>query len=68
MSSPKSILATYRAQSQTEREKGCDFEELIRTYFRNELRFADLNLSDASSGLQHPINSVQSTAVISAIT
>ena len=42
MSSLQSILATYRAQSQTEREKGSYFEELIRTYFRNEPRFADL--------------------------
>ena len=42
MNSLKSILATYRAQSQTEREKGSYFEELIRTYFRNEPRFADL--------------------------
>ena len=36
------ILAAYRATSQTEREKGTYFEELIRTYFRNEPRFADL--------------------------
>ena len=42
MNSLKSLLATYRAQSQTEREKGSYFEELIRTYFRNEPRFADL--------------------------
>jgi len=42
MSPLQKILATYRAQSQTEREKGSYFEELIRTYFRNEPRFADL--------------------------
>lgn len=36
------ILTAYRAISQTEREKGTYFEELIRTYFRNEPRFADL--------------------------
>jgi predicted helicase len=36
------ILEKYRATSQTEREKGTYFEELIRTYFRNEPRFADL--------------------------
>ncbi|MCU0751017.1 MAG: restriction endonuclease [Akkermansiaceae bacterium] len=36
------ILAAYRATSQTEREKGTYFEELIRTYFRNEPRFVDL--------------------------
>ncbi len=38
----QSILAAYRATSQTEREKGTYFEELIRTYFRQEPRFADL--------------------------
>jgi predicted helicase len=36
------ILAKYRATSQTEREKGSYFEELIHTYFRHEPRFADL--------------------------
>ena len=30
------ILAQCRASSQTEREKGSYFEELIRTYFRYE--------------------------------
>ncbi len=34
MSSLKSILASYRVTSQTEREKGSYFEELIRTYSR----------------------------------
>ena len=42
MSSLKSILASYRATSQTEREKGSYFEELIRTYFRYEATYADL--------------------------
>jgi len=37
-----SILAAYRATSQTEREKGTYFEELIRTYFRNEPKYANL--------------------------
>ncbi len=36
------ILAKYRATSQTEREKGSYFEELIRTYFRYEASYADL--------------------------
>ena len=36
------ILAKYRAASQTEREKGTYFEELIRTYFRYEASYADL--------------------------
>jgi predicted helicase len=38
----ETILAQYRSTSVTEREKGTYFEELIRTYFRNEPRFADL--------------------------
>ncbi|MFO1440747.1 MAG: type ISP restriction/modification enzyme [Verrucomicrobiaceae bacterium] len=38
----QSILAKYRATSQTEREKGSYFEELIRTYFRYEASYADL--------------------------
>ena len=37
-----SILEKYRATSQTEREKGTYFEELIRTYFRFEASYADL--------------------------
>ena len=42
-SSPlQKILAQYRATSQTEREKGTYFEELIRTYFRFEASYADL--------------------------
>jgi predicted helicase len=36
------ILTQYRAISQTEREKGTYFEELIRTYFRFEPSYADL--------------------------
>jgi predicted helicase len=36
------ILDTYRQTSQTEREKGTYFEELIRTYFRHEATYADL--------------------------
>ncbi len=42
MSPLQSILAAYRATSQSEREKGTYFEELIRTYLRHEPRFADL--------------------------
>jgi predicted helicase len=38
----RGILAAYRATSQSEREKGTYFEELIRTYFRNEPKYADL--------------------------
>lgn len=36
------ILTAYRSASQTEREKGTYFEELIRTYFRNEPKYANL--------------------------
>ena len=36
------IIATYRAKSKSEREKGSYFEELIRTYFRYEASYADL--------------------------
>ena len=42
MSPLQQILKSYRSTSKTEREKGSYFEELIRTYFRNEPRFADL--------------------------
>jgi predicted helicase len=42
MSALLPILAVYRATSQTEREKGTYFEELIRTYFRYEASYADL--------------------------
>ena len=36
------LLADYRDSSQTEREKGTYFEELIRAYFKNEPTYADL--------------------------
>lgn len=36
------ILTSYREASQTEREKGNYFEELIRTYLRHEPTYADL--------------------------
>ena len=36
------ILSKFRAASVTEREKGTYFEELIRTYLRNEPTCADL--------------------------
>jgi predicted helicase len=38
----QSILESYRVTSQTEREKGSYFEELIRTYLRFEASYADL--------------------------
>lgn len=38
----QSILDHYRQTSQTEREKGTYFEELIRTYLRHEASYADL--------------------------
>ena len=38
----QSILESYRASSQTEREKGSYFEELVRTYLRFEASYADL--------------------------
>lgn len=42
MTALQSILEKYRSLSQTEREKGTYFEELIRTYFRFEASYADL--------------------------
>lgn len=42
MTALSQILDTYRQTSQTEREKGTYFEELIRTYFRYEATYADL--------------------------
>ena len=42
MTALQNILAAYRNTSQSEREKGTYFEELIRTYFRYEASFADL--------------------------
>jgi len=38
----QTLLANYRNRSQTEREKGRYFEELIRAYLRHEARYADL--------------------------
>lgn len=38
----QSLLDTFRKASQSEREKGNYFEELIRTYFRYEARFEEL--------------------------
>ena len=49
MSPLQSVLAAYRAKSQSQKEKGSYFEELIRTCFRNEPRFADL-YSDVEAG------------------
>ncbi len=42
MTALQNILDHYRSQSQSEREKGTYFEELIRTYFRYEASYADL--------------------------
>ncbi len=42
MSALQDILSRYRAASQTEREKGTYFEELVRTYFRHEASYSDL--------------------------
>ena len=42
MSALQNILAHYRQVSQTEREKGTYFEELICTYLRYEATYADL--------------------------
>jgi predicted helicase len=42
MTALQSILQNYRSTSQTEREKGTYFEELIRTYFRNEPKYSNL--------------------------
>jgi predicted helicase len=42
MSALQTILASYREASQTEREKGTYFEELICTYLRYEATYADL--------------------------
>ena len=36
------ILETYRQNALSQREKGTYFEELIRTYFRNEPSYSDL--------------------------
>jgi predicted helicase len=42
MTALQNILAQYRADSRTEREKGTYFEELVRTYFRYEASYVDL--------------------------
>jgi predicted helicase len=42
MTALQKLLDSYRQTSQTEREKGTYFEELIRTYFRYEATYADL--------------------------
>jgi predicted helicase len=42
MTALQKLLDSYRQTSQTEREKGTYFEELIRTYFRFEATYADL--------------------------
>ncbi len=42
MSALSDLLDDYRNKSQTEREKGTYFEELIRTYFRFEATYKDL--------------------------
>lgn len=42
MTALEQLLNTYRQASLTEREKGTYFEELIRTYLRNEATYRDL--------------------------
>ncbi|MDZ7922909.1 MAG: hypothetical protein U5M23_02395 [Marinagarivorans sp.] len=42
MTALQKLLDSYRQASQSEREKGAYFEELIRTYFRFEAIYADL--------------------------
>ncbi|MGB0733086.1 MAG: restriction endonuclease, partial [Pontibacterium sp.] len=42
MTALEKILDAYRKISQTEREKGTYFEELICTYLRHEATYADL--------------------------
>lgn len=42
MSALRKLLEIYREKSQTEREKGTYFEELIRTYFKYEATYKDL--------------------------
>ncbi|WP_395705582.1 DEAD/DEAH box helicase [Casimicrobium huifangae] len=42
MSPLQDVLATYRNAAVTEREKGTYFEDLIRTYLRNEASYRDL--------------------------
>jgi predicted helicase len=42
MSPLAKILSSYRAAAKSQKEKGSYFEELIRAYFRNEPKYADL--------------------------
>jgi predicted helicase len=42
MTALEQLLDQYRQVSQTEREKGTYFEELVRAYFRNEPTYSDL--------------------------
>ena len=42
MTALETLLNTYRQASQTEREKGTYFEDLICTYLRNEASYRDL--------------------------
>jgi len=42
MSALQNLLATFRKNAKTEREKGTYFEELIVTYFKNEASYRDL--------------------------
>lgn len=42
MSALQNLLATFRNNAKTEREKGTYFEELIVTYFKNEASYRDL--------------------------
>lgn len=61
MSPLQQILAAYRDTSQAEREKGSYFEELIRIYFRQEPRFADVWLYSDTLGKELPrISAVKS--------
>lgn len=45
MSALQDVLTSFRQASATEREKGTYFEELIRTYLRNEATYRDLYLA-----------------------
>lgn len=42
MSPLQDVLASYRHAAASEREKGTYFEDLIRTYLRNEASYRDL--------------------------
>ncbi len=45
MSALTQILASFREQAITERDKGTDFEHLSQIYLRNEPYYRDLYLS-----------------------